>query len=157
MSSAIAFEQTIAEYENIHFNYQNVNEPEKISENQYIVVYSNNTINTISNKLAEYNGNNIEQISISFETFYENNDGTFAIIINSNNIERNYIAEYANVSFMYNEMIVETISENHIVRVYNDITIISSDNTNFKKGDAIQQLSVSIQFFLEKEDGTQLN
>ena len=157
MSSAIAFEQTIAEYENIQFNYQNVNEPEKISENQYIVVYSNNTINTISNKLAEYNGNDIEQISISFETFYENNDGTSAIIINSNNIERNYIAEYANVSFMYNEMIVETICENHIVRVYNDITIISSDNTNFKKGDAIQQLSVSIQFFLEKEDGTQLN
>lgn len=145
MSAAVITER-VAEFENICFKYEEIVEPQKIDNDHYVVVYSNNTIT---------DNRNVEQISISYQMFYENNNGTTpANILNSNGTERLYIAEYANITFMYNEKVVQTISETQYVNVYNDITIISSDNSNFKKGDEIEQISVSIEFFLENSDGS---
>lgn len=158
--SATTATENIAHFENITFTYQEVNEPEKIDDNHYFVVYSNNTIRSINNVSINTvsDGHNVEQISISYQMFYENNDGTTpANILNSDGIEREHTVEYANIKFMYNERVVDGICENQFCYVYNDITIISSDNPIFKKDDAIEQITVCIEFFLENEDGTTYN
>lgn len=145
MSAAVITER-VAEFENICFKYEEIVEPQKIDNDHYVVVYSNNTIT---------DNRNVEQISISYQMFYENNNGsTPANILNSNGTERLYTAEYSNITFMYNEKVVVTISETQYAYVYNDITIISSDNPNFKKNDEIEQITVSIEFFLENSDGS---
>ena len=144
--STAAITERVAEFENICFKYEEIVEPQKIDNDHYVVVYSNNTIT---------DNRNIEQISISYQMFYENNNGTTpANILNSNGTERLYTTEYANITFMYNEKVVQTISETQYAYVYNDITIISSDNPNFKKNDEIEQITVSIEFFLENSDGS---
>ncbi len=56
--------------------------------------------------------------------------------------------------FSYEEKYIEKIDENEMVEIYSKIVILKSDNNKFKKGDKIEQISITSMIHFEHEDGT---
>jgi hypothetical protein len=58
------------------------------------------------------------------------------------------------VQFSYEKKHTEKIDENEMVEIYSKIVILKSDNNKFKKGDKIDQISITSMIHFEHEDGT---
>jgi hypothetical protein len=56
--------------------------------------------------------------------------------------------------FSYEEKCIEKFDENEMVEIYSKIVILKSDNNKFKKGDKIDQISITSMIHFEHEDGT---
>lgn len=57
-------------------------------------------------------------------------------------------------TFLFEEKVIEQITQFEIVEVYSKITIIKSTNPKFKDGDKIDQISIHSTIYFEHEDGT---
>jgi hypothetical protein len=63
------------------------------------------------------------------------------------------IATFNGFTFSYEDKCVEEIGMNDYGEVYSDIIVLESNNPKFKKGDKIEQITVSITLHFEHEDG----
>ena len=56
------------------------------------------------------------------------------------------------IKFVYEDKCVGQIDANEIVETYSKITILESENHKFKKGDKLEQISISSTINFEQED-----
>lgn len=141
-------------FRNITFDYKSIVH-EVISENEIVVVFSNNKI--ISSEIKGYPaGMHIEQISVSIGIHYENKDGSEATIRAAYTIPYDDNISIENITFYHksDDVVYEKIDNTNYCLVYSDVTIEKSLNPKYKKNDGIEQITLSFEFYFENHDGT---
>lgn len=64
-------------------------------------------------------------------------------------------ATFNGFTFSYETVTTEPYELNEYCDVYSNIVVIESDNPKFKKGDKLDQITVSIKLHFERADGTE--
>lgn len=65
------------------------------------------------------------------------------------------IATFNKLVFSYQEKHIEEINTDEYAEIYNDIIIIESNNSKYKQGDKIEQITVLFSLHFEYNDGTE--